>query len=374
MTITADFAGLPLDAVNSPRLWRGVTAGATLDSAADITYSYAGVNLKPLSPVNARGHRDPVSADLTIIATRRSRWPVELFSGLVVPVGESAEAYEIEIWDSTYTALKRTFSGLSSLYANYTSAMQVADFGSNQETIYIKAYQLSATVGRGFPLVASLYRKVEADPFIAYNTLLLHMNDTGLTDVYGHAITLQGGAARSATQSKYGGYSAYFDGSGDCLTVSASSDFGMGTGDFTLEAWIYPTALGADRGIIDLRGALIANNGTFFIDIATGKLAFWDGAALKGASGTVVPTNVWSHVACCRSGTTLRFFLNGALDATAMMSTDIGSSKPVGIGGSAAPGNIAGSPFVGYIDEVRITKAARYTDAFSAPTEAFNDS
>ena len=32
-----------------------------------------------------------------------------------------------------------------------------------------------------------------------------------------------------------------FDGNGDNIFIPASSDFHMGTGDFTIEAWVYST-------------------------------------------------------------------------------------------------------------------------------------
>ena len=35
---------------------------------------------------------------------------------------------------------------------------QVTDFGSNQATLYVKVYQLSANVGRGYPLTTSITR------------------------------------------------------------------------------------------------------------------------------------------------------------------------------------------------------------------------
>jgi len=58
----------------------------------------------------------------------------------------------------TYTTLKRTFFSLTSETTPYTSAEQVADFGSNQSTLYVKVYQISATVGRGYPLTTSITR------------------------------------------------------------------------------------------------------------------------------------------------------------------------------------------------------------------------
>jgi hypothetical protein len=45
--------------------------------------------------------------------------------------------------------------------------------------------------------------------------IAMHMDDAGLTCEKGTALTLNGGVTRSATQSKFGGYSAYFDGVDD---------------------------------------------------------------------------------------------------------------------------------------------------------------
>jgi len=52
-------------------------------------------------------------------------------------------------------------------------------------------------------------RMESSDPYYNQVVLGMHMDDTGLTDVKGHTITLNGNASRSATQSKFGGYSAY---------------------------------------------------------------------------------------------------------------------------------------------------------------------
>ena len=41
--------------------------------------------------------------------------------------------------------------------------------------------------------------------------------------------------------------SVYFDGTGDYLSIPDSTDFSMGTGDFTLEGWFYFNATGTNR-------------------------------------------------------------------------------------------------------------------------------
>jgi hypothetical protein len=72
-----------------------------------------------------------------------------------IPLGEATEAYQVEVWDSGYTTLKRTLTS-STPTVTYTNANQVTDFGSGQTTIYLKIYQLSATVGRGNALTVSI--------------------------------------------------------------------------------------------------------------------------------------------------------------------------------------------------------------------------
>jgi hypothetical protein len=158
----------------------------------------------------------------------------------------------------------------------------------------------------------------------------------------------------------------YFDGNGDYLTVANSSSFGFGTNDFTLETWIYPTASSAnDRGLFDFRtsGPTL---GTLFINKNDGKLAFWSGSTLYGSTGTVVPSNQWSHVTLSRQSGTTRVFLNGTLDFTISATLDFGSSNPLGIGASSYLGD---SLFIGYFSNYRIVKGtAVYTSNFTPPT------
>jgi len=161
-------------------------------------------------------------------------------------------------------------------------------------------------------------------------------------------------------------HSVYFDGNGDYLTVANSSSFGFGTNDFTLETWIYPTASSAnDRGLFDFRtsGPTL---GTLFINKNDGKLAFWSGSTLYGSTGTVVPSNQWSHVTLSRQSGTTRVFLNGTLDFTISATLDFGSSNPLGIGASSYLGD---SLFIGYFSNYRIVKGtAVYTSNFTPPT------
>ena len=71
-------------------------------------------------------------------------------------LGEASEAYEVDILDGPDGAVLRTLGDLASPTVVYTAAEQVTDFGTPEATIHLRIFQLSATIGRGFPASASL--------------------------------------------------------------------------------------------------------------------------------------------------------------------------------------------------------------------------
>lgn len=153
----AAFVGMTSATIGAARKWRGITIGKPLDSDAGLDFTYTGVNLECLSPINLTGNRHPSTNDWTLSWTRRSRHP-GWRDYIDAPLGETSESYEVEIYsNSGYTTLKRTLTSSSQTVA-YTSANQVTDFGSNQATLYVKVYQLSSVVGRGYALTTSITR------------------------------------------------------------------------------------------------------------------------------------------------------------------------------------------------------------------------
>lgn len=127
--------------------YRAVTSGATIDTAQNQAFTYRGVNLEPLSVVAVTGSRDG-SQNLSIDAVRRSRlsssWWV---TGVVAPVGETSESYQIDIMSGS--TVKRTLTG-TSFPITYSAADQTTDFGSPQASITVNIYQMSSVVGRGY--------------------------------------------------------------------------------------------------------------------------------------------------------------------------------------------------------------------------------
>jgi hypothetical protein len=148
----AAFRRIPADtaSIGSNRLYKAVTAGTTVESAAAVSFTNEAAGLKPYACVRLGGGRS-AAGDIELAWTRRSRISGEWRDGVDVPISEQAEAYEVDIWSSaTRTTLTRTLAGLGSPAATYTAAQQVSDFGSLRAILYFSVYQVSAVVGRGF--------------------------------------------------------------------------------------------------------------------------------------------------------------------------------------------------------------------------------
>jgi len=177
----------------------------------------------------------------------------------------------------------------------------------------------------------------------------------------------------SYTPAAYGG-SGYFNGSTDYLTTPANTAFAFGTGDFTIEAWIYTTArIGSGNYGSLITGVQVYGTSSdwIFCLTSTGLLYFQIGVPSSGAylSNTAVPLNSWTHVAFSRASGTVKAFING-VDAgnSATYSTSISNnSTPLSVGG---PSNGSANGLMqGYISNLRIVKGtAVYTANFTPPT------
>lgn len=127
---------------------RIVATGRSHDdpSAMAMTLVPQSVALMPLAPVHLRAVRND-AGDISITWIRRTRKDGDAW-GIEVPLGEDVEAYDVEILSGS--TVKRTLS-VSASAATYVSADEIADFGVAQTNLTIRVFQLSSTVGRGFP-------------------------------------------------------------------------------------------------------------------------------------------------------------------------------------------------------------------------------
>lgn len=176
-------------------------------------------------------------------------------------------------------------------------------------------------------------------------------------------VTAFGNAQIDTAQSKYGGASGLFDGTGDYLSATGSSDFSFGTGDLTLEFWIRFNVAGGRVNLFS------AGSHSFFITPNTGNVFIWRGTGILSGGSTVFNTNQWYHIAVTRSGNNWTVWRDGSSYVTSTNSNDWGST------GTFYIGNWGGSEFPdAWIDDYRITKGvARYTGTFTPPTAQLPD-
>ncbi|GLK69911.1 glycoside hydrolase/phage tail family protein [Ancylobacter dichloromethanicus] len=114
---------------------------ATLSSAA----------LRPFAPVHARARRG--AAGVTLSWTRRTRSGGDSWDLVEVPLGETGEAYEVEILGGASVRRRFTTTAPSLLYP---AGDEIADFGAAQTFLDVRIAQLSAEVGAGAALTARL--------------------------------------------------------------------------------------------------------------------------------------------------------------------------------------------------------------------------
>jgi hypothetical protein len=161
-------------------------------------------------------------------------------------------------------------------------------------------------------------------------------------------------------------YSGSFNGSSQYLTLASNAAFTFGTGDFTIEGWVYLTGTAGNYTIYDSRTA-----GTSIC-----PLIYYQGGNIitylvNGSNiitGPAIIAYTWHHVAICRSGTSTKMFVNGAQVGSTYTDTNnytsgistIARNAVAGGGTNLLPGNIS---------NLRIVKGqALYTANFTPTT------
>jgi hypothetical protein len=212
-------------------------------------------------------------------------------------------------------------------------------------------------------------------------------------------LTATNQAQVSTAESKFGGASARFDGSGDYVTMTANSAVTFGTADFTWEFWFRtvnkPTSgNGRFPVIFKNNGASTFTNGNNWLGvydrhqtINNTKLSvfcptyyFTSGSVALLTSTSNVSNNVWTHVAIVRDSGTFKLFYNGNLEATrtgtSWLNIDTASGTTTFRDIRIGMGDVVNdNSYNGYVDEVRISSIARYSANFTPATSAFsNDS
>ena len=189
---------------------------------------------------------------------------------------------------------------------------------------------------------------------------------TTFTEEKGVALTRFDNAQISTTESKFGGSSAYFDGSGDYLSAPAGCA-PQGTEYFTMDMWFRVPSLPAG-GTVKTLTQWLATTGTNFELTSAGAIGFFVHGTGQYMSGGSVAANTWYHLALVRDAAGFKCFLGG-VKIFEFASTVSFNSAVLYIGWDTTA---AARAWYGYLDDFRITRGvARYSAYFTPPTATF---
>ena len=261
----------------------------------------------------------------------------------------------------------------SSVYTFFTGNTSGFLMGSvNGSSNMLNGYICSARVSNTARTITVPTAPYTSD---ANTKILLNYTNGGIIDnTAKNNLETVGGASISTTLSKFGGSSMYFDGTGDQLVMPASQNFEFGSGDFTVECWVYIT--GTSGSIINYSNGQSANS-NFCWEIYQSsstvvQTTMVEGSTVYTASSSSFSLNAWNHVAAVRYGNTLRIYINGIVGGTTATVTGVSVSVRSGTTVKVSGYNNATGMITGYINDLRLTKGiGRYTSNFTPPATAF---
>jgi len=193
------------------------------------------------------------------------------------------------------------------------------------------------------------------------------------------------GDPQASTFSPYrsGGYSIYFDGSGDYMNPKTAFDgisphWSSTTDDWTIEFWIYrtgtwtsgyPIPIGLSRSSDGYNTFLWGNAASASND------ALWLNNSIYNLSD-IISDRTWTHVALVYNGTNITVYYDGvSVGSTSFTPNAALSALEFGIGAEfdGANGGSPGNYFGGYMTDIRVSWNVRYTTTFTPPTDSLAD-
>mgnify|MGYP001208273882 FL=1 len=222
---------------------------------------------------------------------------------------------------------------------------------------------------------------VDTDPTADYNKVsaLYHFDGTnGLSNAgfakdggtYSGSFSISAGAPYQSEANPFsrpdGCWSVLFDGSDDYITTS-DANLALGTGDFTIECWVYFSTTTVAEGLFQLSNGTLnsqVRGPAAGLDGSTGRWGMYHGTTYLVHGSEQPKVGDWYHVAFVRNSSTSKLYVNGVEKLSASDSTDYTDTNWT-IGGWYSSSYL----FTGYMSNFRIVKGtAVYTSAFTPPT------
>jgi hypothetical protein len=352
---TVRYFGMDTGDYNTLRLYGAVTQGDTIEDVSSEYFTYAGHNVKPLSPIHLGGGKTTHDGSWTLTWVRRTRYGWAWVDGRDALMDETTEGYEVAILDVSGDTLRTISTSTDS--CTYTLDQQAEDFGGAKGSIDFKVRQTgalrdgewsdAATVSSGFSTTTKLLLTTDGVD-----------GSTDITDVYGNTVSVVGSAQISTAWSAFiDSTSIALDGAGSYLWLP-NNNINI-SGDVTIEGFIYTTSVAAGYfGIFHMDGQLLlARKGS--------TIVLWYSS--DQITSATISVGVKYHVAVTRASGTWRLFVNGTKAATDWVNSSTFGPVDIYIG------RYLTSYFTGYIDDnfrVKVGEAL-YTADFIPPIESF---
>jgi len=173
-------------------------------------------------------------------------------------------------------------------------------------------------------------------------------------------------------QSKFGGASAMFDGTGDRISYADSPDWDFGSSDFIISAWVRLNNTSGNNMIL---GRVTGGTSYLYFGFEGTSLRFRDfssGNVVDMSVSVTIAINTWYHVAVSRNGSNFRLFLDGVQQGATAVDADPLTARAVALDIGAMTANAA-YVMNGWIDELQIVVGESIIANFTPETSAFPD-
>jgi BspA type Leucine rich repeat region (6 copies)/Concanavalin A-like lectin/glucanases superfamily/Hint domain len=169
------------------------------------------------------------------------------------------------------------------------------------------------------------------------------------------------------------------------ISVANNGSLAFGTGDFTIEMYVYRKNTVDPDGNGDIRLCQMGNWPSGKLSLVWGvypksstNVSFYhDNADFTGyvvTSGITSITNTWVHLALCRASGIIRLFIDGVQSGSDIADTSNYSDTTTALTIGAQPNELDNTRFEGYMTGIRISNNARYTANFDKPDGYLEDS
>jgi hypothetical protein len=258
-----------------------------------------------------------------------------------------------------------------------SSNLFIGDYGGGSRTLtgYISGARIVKGTAVYDPTVSTLTIPTAPPTAVTNTSFLANFTNAGITDATAkNDLETVGNAQISTTQSKFGGSSMSFDGTGDYLVAPASVLNNVFPADVTIECWVYFNSVSNSPHIWNI-GTSASNRMNLYL--SSSKLNLYSETSVgtgtnKIIGTTTLSTGQWYYIALVKSGSTFTLYLNGSSEGTSTTTVYPNASNLVALGFNNF-GSASGDYLNGYIDDFRITRFARYTANFTPQTSQWQD-